>query len=449
MRYLPVVVLSLFFFSGCAHLRQDTGLRTYVDGLFYEDAEKTDEAIAAYRKTIQEAGENSYIYIKLGNLYLKKHDTKEAKRCFFRAARLNPKSNEAFFGLGFTYLLEKNNKLATIYFEKSLALEPENHSVRMLLCDIYVGMNMLNESVGHYRILLDTYPDNWLLYYNCGNLFERLGDFESAERYYLRAVEISELFWKAHFSLGLLYNKLGKEEESIKHLVRVIELDSGNRLSYSFLASIYYSKGDIEKTRYYLNRAIKNEIKDPEFYNLLGVTYLEEKNYEKAKEAFRNGIEIEDNSSGRFYLGTLYEKTSDKDKMETEIKKAIELNPDNAVALNYLGYTYLLEDRDIEEAYKMIKKACEIDPDNGAFLDSLGWAYYKMGSYRRSKKYLEEAAVLEKDAEIYEHLGHLYIKLEDYTKALYWFVRSYEMSNNKDLLKIIGELKERIKNELN
>jgi tetratricopeptide (TPR) repeat protein len=215
------------------------------------------------------------------------------------------------------------------------------------------------------------------------------------------------------------------------------------------MAGIHYKEGDNEKARRYLNEAIRNGIKTSEMYNFLGVIYSGEGDYTKAEESFREGIKIEDNSTGRFYLGTVYDKTGQKDSMVEELKRAIEINPDNAGALNYLGYTYLLENRDIEEAYEMIKKACSIEPDNGAFLDSLGWVYYKKGMYDRARELLEKAAGLEKDAEIFEHLGYVYLELKDYTKALYWFVRSYEMSSDSALLKMIEEAKERIKNELN
>jgi tetratricopeptide (TPR) repeat protein len=438
---LQASVLFLLFFTGCAHMQQNSGLKTYVRGFLSEEDGKTDEAVEYYKETIHKAGEHSYVYVKLGNLYLKKQDTAEAKRSFFRAARLNPERQEAFFGLGVAYLMEKNNRLAAIYMEKGLELEPENHSVRMLLCDIYVSMDKLDESVKHYNILLETYPNNYILHYNYGNLLERIGKPESAERSYLKAVELSNFFWKGYFSLGLLCDKQGREEDAVKYFSRAIELNPEDSFSYSYLAGIYYKKENYEKARHYLEEAVRNGIKTPEFYNFLGVLYSEEENYEKAEGFFKKGIEIEDNSSGRFYLGTLYEKTNRRDQMEVEIKKAIEIDPDNAIALNYLGYTYLLEDRNLKLAYTMIKKACKIEPDNGAFLDSLGWAYYKMGSYERSREYLEKAASLEEDAEIYEHLGYLYIELKDYIRALYWFVRAYEMSNNKDLLKVIEEVK--------
>jgi len=98
-------------------------------------------------------------------------------------------------------------------------------------------------------------------------------------------------------------------------------------------------------------------------------------------------------------------------------------------------------------AYKMIKKAVKKDPENGAFLDSLGWAYYKMGNYKKAKYYLEKAISLERDPEVEEHLGYTYMKLKEYEKAISYFMKVYEKTGKKQLLKEVEKVKELLKNE--
>jgi len=330
-----------------------------------------------------------------------------------------------------------------------LKIEKNNHSARMLLCDLYTGMNKLEEASVHYEYLLKEFPENYIFHYNYGNILERMDRDEEAEFSYLKTIELADFFWKAYFSLGLLYNKQGKEDKTVEYLAKSVRLNPADGISYSFLSSIYYKRGDSEKALYYAEEAIKHGIKTAEFYNFLGLIYSDGENYVKAEENFMESLKIEESSSVRFYLGAMYDKMKNKDLMETEMKKAIELNPDNAMALNYLGYSYLQENKNIEAAYLMIKRACEIEPENGAFLDSLGWAYYKMGKYDLAKQYLEKAASLEKDSEIFEHLGYLYMETKEYPAALLWFTRSYEMSGKEEILKLIEEAKERIQNGVN
>ena len=92
-------------------------------------------------------------------------------------------------------------------------------------------------------------------------------------------------------------------------------------------------------------------------------------------------------------------------------RKVLATDPQNATALNYLGY--MLADRGIklDEALAMIKKAVDLDPANGAYLDSLGWAYFKLGKYDLAEDNLIKASQhIGTDPTVQDHLGDLYQK---------------------------------------
>ena len=181
------------------------------------------------------------------------------------------------------------------------------------------------------------------------------------------------------------------------------------------------------------------------FYHLLGVIYSEEKNYEKAIKFFKESLAIKETSEGHFYLGVVYDKLGEKKKMEEEMNKSINLNPKNKLALNFLGYSYLLANKNIKQAYKMIREACRMEPENNAFLDSLGWAYYKMKQYKSAEKYLKKAASFEKDPEIFNHLGYLYFKIKNYQEAIVWWAKSLELKKNTKIDKMLQEAKSLLK----
>ena len=88
-----------------------------------------------------------------------------------------------------------------------------------------------------------------------------------------------------------------------------------------------------------------------------------------------------------------------------------------AEALNFLGYNYVEQDKNLGDAERLIKRAIKIDPANGAYIDSLGWLYFKKNRFNEAKKTLEKAASLMEDPVIYEHLGETYLKLKDIDKA--------------------------------
>jgi Flp pilus assembly protein TadD len=105
----------------------------------------------------------------------------------------------------------------------------------------------------------------------------------------------------------------------------------------------------------------------------------------------------------------MYEKMKKLDASEAEFRKVLELNPENASALNYLGY--MLADRNprLDEAQKMIEKALEMDPHNGAYLDSLGWVYFRLNKLEEAERYLLMAIDRAgRDPTVHDHLGDVY-----------------------------------------
>ncbi|HOC03437.1 MAG TPA: hypothetical protein PKK91_08165, partial [bacterium] len=116
----------------------------------------------------------------------------------------------------------------------------------------------------------------------------------------------------------------------------------------------------------------------------------------------------------------------------------------NHLALNYLGYSMLIEDKNIDEAFTLIQKAVTLEPENGAYLDSLGWAYYKKGKYKLAEKYLIKAEKKEFDPEIYEHLGYVYYSMNNPIKAIYWWARCLEFTPKQEISEMIEKAKQQL-----
>jgi len=114
-----------------------------------------------------------------------------------------------------------------------------------------------------------------------------------------------------------------------------------------------------------------------------------------------------------FMRGAMLERTKQYDAAEDEFRKVLQIDPEYAGALNYLGY--MLADRNVrlDEAQKMIDKAVELEPQNGAFLDSLGWVYFRRNKLEEAANYLQKALQLPsvaKDPTVHDHLGDVYFK---------------------------------------
>jgi len=121
-----------------------------------------------------------------------------------------------------------------------------------------------------------------------------------------------------------------------------------------------------------------------------------------------------DQENVHFMRGAMYERLKKWDAAEAEFHKVIELNPENASALNYLGYMFADRGVRLDEAQKLITRALELDPDNGAYLDSLGWLYYRQDRLEDAEHALLRALSktgISQDPTVHDHLGDVYLKL--------------------------------------
>ena len=119
---------------------------------------------------------------------------------------------------------------------------------------------------------------------------------------------------------------------------------------------------------------------------------------------------------------------------EADLEKAVEIAPEEATTLNYLGYSWAERGLNLDKAFDLIEKAVELQPTSGAITDSLGWAYYQRGDYKEAAVHLEKAASMEpSDPTITDHLGDVYWRLGRPVEARYEWRRVLELDPDEKL----------------
>jgi tetratricopeptide (TPR) repeat protein len=128
------------------------------------------------------------------------------------------------------------------------------------------------------------------------------------------------------------------------------------------------------------------------------------------------------------------------------MKTVIDLDPKNANALNYLGYTYADLGIRLDEAEELVREALKYKPDDGYITDSLGWVYYQRGDYETALVHLLRAAELAPDDPvILEHVGDAYRKLDEPEKALEYYRRSLEKRDPAEDAEDVRKLREKMR----
>jgi tetratricopeptide (TPR) repeat protein len=271
-------------------------------------------------------------------------------------------------------------------------------------------------------------------------------------------------------SLGFAHYKLGQPESALDEFTITLRLDPGDTYSAFYVARIYLEQGDYTRALSAVQDALKI---DPDFIELwiyLGFVALEQDNYELAEHAFAEAAYRDGDLSQIYYLLGAIAETLEKDRdayyyyrkslgvnsrnlsslqalasltsrlgrdNETfhTFQRIIEVDTLNAVALNYVGYSYAERRDSLEYALELVNRALAIEVDNGYYIDSRGWIFYMMGRYEDALVELQRASEIVEDAVIFEHLGDVYLKLGEPSKAKDAYEKALEMEPQKKDIK--------------
>jgi tetratricopeptide (TPR) repeat protein len=179
-----------------------------------------------------------------------------------------------------------------------------------------------------------------------------------------------------------------------------------NRLRSSLLIEFSLATGDEVGAKAVMDQLFAGDAND--VVAALGALDRRKRYAEGAARAKEAVARLGDVPALQFAFAAALERSGSWDGAVKEFRKLLAKEPDNAAALNYLGYMFAERGVNLEEARVMLTKAVEEEPTAGAFLDSLGWVYFRLGDLDRAEKYLTEAVRLEPfDATVREHVGDL------------------------------------------
>jgi len=258
----------------------------------------------------------------------------------------------------------------------------------------------------------------------------------------------------ALLSLADLYESLKKPELAIKVYERVPASSALHRNAAIQMAANLDSLDRPDEAQKHLEALIKQHPDDLEAIMALGNVLRGHKKFAECADVYSKGVATigtpEKANWVLFYFrGICYERSKQWTKAESDLKKALELFPDQPHVLNYLGYSWIDQGINLDEGMEMIKKAVQQRPDDGYIVDSLGWAYYRLGNYEEAAKQLERAIELKpEDPTINDHLGDAYWRVNRVLEARFQWAHARDLKPDpEDLPKIEEKLKSGLPDE--
>ena len=393
---------------------------------------------------------NKETYLRLGKIYMGAEAHAKALALFEKMVIQFPDYYVAHFYLGETRMVTGNPDGAKVEFLKTLELEPDLVEPRFRLVELYRSQGIdpgLKKSLALLEEILELEPDDDRARLEMALILEKTGQKQMADEAFavlnealnknnrlimtaaeiflaqernLDALTLFKRFGQAHpendqinFFTAMAYEGLGNKEKAIAHYLKVSQAHPHYKKMMFSIAYLYRDMGKTDQARILLEEFHDQRPKDIDIITYLSSFYEEDQEYNLSLEILEKGLVLApENTTLLFRLGVIQDKAGDKEACIATMKQVIDLDPRDASALNYLGYTYADLGVKLDQALDLITRALEAKPDDGFITDSLGWVYYQMKDYEKAIPILEKAARLsDHETIISEHLGDAYAKV--------------------------------------
>jgi len=358
------------------------------------------------------AGIKTGSYIQLyhidAELYMHQGKLKKAKQALEKLRKLAPDQPGPVLMLSRLAVRQRDIIEAESVLRTFLSRHPEALSVGNALGRLLVQQKRGKEAIIIYEDISRRIGENTEVLTALGLLYYQQNDYHHAADRFREALSKRPAN-KARFYLAASLEAMGKKAEA-KKIYRQIKHDTASFTDAQLrLAAMDLQARRINAALSRLRTVIRESPSAEKAYVLLSSTLLEQKKYrqllaetEAALALPKVSVQLLLNRAAAFEGLKQYEEAAN------QIKKLFIIDPDNAEALNFLGYLYAEQGAHLDEAESLILRALKQKPGNGYYLDSLAWVHYKRGKYNKALTFQRKAVrKIPDDPIIQEHLGDI------------------------------------------
>lgn len=273
------------------------------------------------------------------------------------------------------YLIDEEATAAALeQFRRVLETEPDNTAGLLSAGLLSIQEERYKEARGYLTRHLELTPDNDQIRIYLGQIAEEQERYDDAEKWYREVTSQQQLF-DARLRLGTVIHETQGVEAALEHLDTVNPGDENEFVRLALTKELVLRKAD---------------------------------DLQRAKSVLDDAVARYPGNNDLLYArGLLAARLNRIKEHEQDMRTLLDENPNNAHALNALGYTLADATDRIDEAYDLVSKALKMRPDDPFILDSMGWVQYRMGNHQDAIQYLEKALSKREDAEIAAHLGEV------------------------------------------
>lgn len=435
--------------------RASITLSEYLATFFGDEEKSRAEALRLADEAVDQYPWHPAAWEHLVRMHLVARQIGEARATVERALKREEKSPLFYLRLGRVaqriWPLNPDEKAPEIIdgiFAKALDRGADNPYIRESVADYFHESRQSERALEIFQSLIEDFPDRLELREKLARVYGSLGREDDVIATFESIVEINPQDAETHRELGRLHIGRQDYEKAAHHFREAMRLTSGTAEEYALIGELIIFQAKLaEEAIGFLERGAYLHPEDARITYLLTFALTRLERYADALPWFEKTVELAGQSQpdlldDMFYFrfGAAVERAGDINRAADLFRNCMELlakkdNDDErtqalrAEVYNYLGYMWLENDLNIDQAGELIKEALAISPDSGAITDSLGWYYFKKGQYEDAKRELlkAEQMVTEPDGVIYDHLAQTFHQLGDHENAVGYLRKAVEL----------------------
>lgn len=432
----------------------DTLLKWEPDNLEYlfmkasllASAEKPDEAIKVYNLLEQKVGVNENISVAKQNLLIENGQVEAAFGEIEKLIESDP-SNPQYYGLmADLYQSEGDSVNALKYYKKIQEIDPENGFVHFSLANYYYQQGDIERSFeetreGFRSDQIDIQAKMQLYLMMTSQTGGQQLTPEQEDELTDILLELHPAEYLVHTLKAESYLKRSMLPEARSELLLSLEIQKNDYMIWERVLFIDNDLQDWQGLYDHSREAIDLFPNQPQPYFLNAVACIQLEKYEEVLEVTDEGIMyVIDNEKmkGQFLMlkGEAVYKKGEKTAAFDIFDKAVELDPDNHIALNNYAYYLSLTGTNLDKAERMSGRVIEMFPENSTYLDTYAWVLFKKGEYTLAKFYMESAIKFDRESNptLLEHYGDILYKLNQIEEAVANWEKALELGGGSEQL---------------
>lgn len=403
-------------------------------GSLYSRQGKFGEAREVLENLVKVNPESFIGFHYLAKIYMEMKEYDKARKAFDKALELNW---SPYLAIEAAYFLEKDglDKDAAAIYRRVIADDEGNERVRSQLISLLLKMDKIEEAIAELKALRPFATDVLKIDLNIGRLLIDRKRYDEAIDLLQEALEADPQFYEARTLIALAYHEKGDTEKAIENLTD-IEAEADNYEETTlFLAKVLAREKKYDAAIALLKERVADEKgRYKSFYVSMASLYRQQKNYAEAEKTFQVVMRLYPDDPDLFFEYGLYlDGRGQTDKALEYMEKVLALKEDDPYALNYIGYTWAEQGKNLDKSLEYLTRAVKQKPDDGFIKDSLGWVLFRMGRLDEAVSEIEKALEIEPDdPTINEHLGDVYYRAGKAGKALKAWEKALSLHSDGD-----------------